>query len=123
MKKIILGLVMLFSITTNSQNEKLTGIWADFTGSDYYTVILNNKEEGFKFLNFSFGEQDIVQETFLNIKGDTIKTIVNNPDNNWKIYCEYKLIKDDLLKVIYSGDYNGIHYMNRKGIFDVKINN
>ena len=114
---------MLFSITTNSQNEKLTGIWADFTGSDYYTVILNNKEEGFKFLNFSFGEQDIVQETFLNIKGDTIKTIVNNPDNNWKIYCEYKLIKDDLLKVIYSGDYNGIHYMNRKGIFDVKINN
>jgi len=120
MKKTILAIAMLFSIVINSQNKGITGIWNDSVTGDYYTVILSNEEEGFKFLNFSFGEQDTVNEFFLDLDNDTIKTIVNNPDNNWKVYCEYILVDNNTLQVTYSGNYEGTHYMERKYIYNIE---
>ena len=55
MKKTILGLAMLFCMAMNAQETNpFSGIWYGEIG-DYYTVILHNDAEGYKFLNFSFG--------------------------------------------------------------------
>ena len=56
MKKAILTIAMLFSMAMYSQ-ENITGIWYDNTDvGEYYIVILNNQQEGYQFLNFSFVE-------------------------------------------------------------------
>ena len=52
MNKLLLAIAMLFSVVI-SATEDITGIWYDSDDiGEYYIVILNNEEEGYKFLNF-----------------------------------------------------------------------
>ena len=52
MKKILLLLAIFFTLVTSAQqnNGPWTGIWLGEVG-DYYTVILNNDREGYKFID------------------------------------------------------------------------
>ena len=116
MKKAILTIAMLFSMTIYSQ-ENITGIWYDNTDiGEYYIVILNNEEEGYQFLNFSFVEQDIVNEKVVEATINKVTTQVNNPDNGWKLKCVYSFVDENTLKVVYTGDYQGVDYLKRKQI-------
>jgi|TARA_R100000084_G_scaffold68958_1_gene30465 hypothetical protein len=115
MKKMFLALAMLFCITTQSQNN-ISGIWEQDKSSDYYTVILNNNIKGYIFTNFSFVEQNIVLENFVEETNNYVKTVVHNPDNGWRVYCEYRKIDNDTLMVTYSGDYIATHKFVRKTI-------
>ena len=116
MKKAILTIAMLFSMVMYSQ-ENITGIWYDNTDvGEYYIVILNNQQEGYQFLNFSFVEQDVVNEKVVDVTSDTVVTKVNNPDNGWRVYTTYEYIDDNTLSVNYEGDYESTHIFYRKEI-------
>ena len=110
-----LALAMLFCITTQSQNN-ISGIWEQDKSSDYYTVILNNNIKGYIFTNFSFVEQNIVLENFVEETNNYVKTVVHNPDNGWRVYTTYEYIDNNTLAVNYEGDYESAHIFYRKEI-------
>jgi len=116
MNKLLLAIVVLFSIAI-SATEDITGVWYDDKDSgEYYVVILNNEEEGYKFINFSFKEQDTVDELVLAKNESSVWTRVTNDDNDWDVICEYSYVDENTLQVIYEGDYNGTDYLKRKQI-------
>ena len=116
MKKQIFTLVgaILFSLTTLAQDY--TGIWQSEEDTSYYVVILYNYDKGYIFNNFSFIEQNIVQENFMEENDNHIKTVVHNPDNGWRVYIEYEYLDKDTLRLTYSGDYKGTQIAHRKKI-------
>ena len=117
MKKQIFTLVVviLFCLTTLAQDY--TGIWQSEEDSSYYTVILYNFDKGYIFTNFSFIEQNVVQENFLEENENHIKTVVHNPENGWRVYIEYEYLDKDELRATFSGDADAIRYLKRKKIF------
>ena len=117
MFKLIANLVIaiLFSVAIQGQNN-ITGIWAQDKGSDYYTVILNNTNQGYIFTNFSFLEQDIVIENLIEETDDYVKSVIHNPENGWRVYCEYSYIDENNLKVKYSGDIEQTQVLMRQNI-------
>jgi hypothetical protein len=117
MKKILLLLAIFFTLVTSAQqnNGPWTGIWLGEVG-DYYTVILNNDREGYKFINFSFGEQDAVDEYLLSIDKSSLKTRIHNKDNDWNVNLIYTMVDENTLSVEFSGDYNDTMLYHRKTI-------
>ena len=116
MNKLLLAIAMLFSVVI-SATEDITGIWYDSDDiGEYYIVILNNEEEGYKFLNFSFKEQDTVDEVVLARTENMVWTKVTNDDNGWEIQCVYSFVDENTLKAIYTGSYEGVDYLKRKQI-------
>jgi len=104
MKKLLLCLVMLFSITTNSHelHEDIAGVWSSDETS-YYVVILHNKDEGYKFLNFSLYEQDTVEEHVVEATENYVKTRLVNPDNDWEVFITYTY-ENEVLMCTFEGD-------------------
>ncbi len=118
MKKTILTLAMLFSVVVNGQD--FSGIWQDEGDSSFYIVILNNNEKGLIFSNFSFIEQNLVQEKVLNRDENVVKTVVHNPDNGWRTFCKYTYINRNTIQIEYTGDIARTSFLHRKKITDVK---
>lgn len=118
MKKTILAIAMLFSMAMNAQIETnpFSGIWYGEIG-DYYTVILHNDSEGYKFLNFSFGEQDSVNEYLVENNSNSLTTRIHNKDNNWNVSLFYTIINEDTLLVEFSGDYEDTIIYHRGYIY------
>ena len=116
MKKQIFILIgaILFSLTTLAQDY--TGIWKSEDDESFYIVILYNFDKGYIFTNFSFIEQNVVQENFMEENENYIKTVVHNPDNGWRVFLEYEYIDKDNLMVTYSGDCDATHMLKRKKI-------
>ena len=116
MKKQIFTLVgaISFSLTTLAQDY--TGIWQAEEDTSYYVVILYNSDKGYIFSNFSFIQQNVIQENFMEENENHIKTVVHNPDNGWRVYLEYEYLDKDNLRVTYSGDSDAIHMLHRKKI-------
>ena len=107
-------------ILENGLHTDITGIWQQDHQSDYYTIILFNPEKKYIFTNFSFVEQNIVIENFLEETSAYIKTVVHNPDNGWRVYCEYSFIDENTIQVMYSGDIEGRHFLYRQNIIPKK---
>tara|TARA_X000001382_G_scaffold113665_1_gene91609 strand:+ start:1898 stop:2263 length:366 start_codon:yes stop_codon:yes gene_type:complete len=118
MKKTILALAMLFSVVTNGQ--EFTGIWQDEGDSSFYIVILYNEDKGYIFNNFSFIEQNTIQEKFVDTGRNVINTVVHNPDNGWRAFCKYTYINRDTIQIEYTGDIRKTSFLHRKKIIDVK---
>ena len=134
MRITILLLAMLFSVAMFSQRstkkikvdfelekQKFTGLWADVEKNNYYTAILYNKKDGFQFVNFSFLENQAPKEYVLEVEKFfskiIVKTKLTSPnDKKWEVYCEYLVIDDYTIEVIYSGSYNATHQLFRKYI-------
>tara|TARA_R100000322_G_scaffold166205_1_gene132355 strand:+ start:170 stop:529 length:360 start_codon:yes stop_codon:yes gene_type:complete len=106
MKKLLLCIVMLFSITMNSHelHENLSGVWSS-NETSYYVVILYNEDEGYKFVNFSFYEQDTVEEQVVEATDNYVKTRLVNPDNEWEVFITYTY-EDNTLTCKFEGDSN-----------------
>ena len=68
------------------------------------------------FSNFSFIEQNTVQENFVSEKNNKINTTVYNPDNGWRTFIEYKYINKDSIQVKYTGDIERKSFLRRKEI-------
>ena len=97
MKKLLLSIVILFSITMQSQklSENLKGVWSSERTS-YYVVILHDSVKGYEFINFSFLENKSLPETVIEANENYVKTRLENSSNNYKVNITYKLKNDEL---------------------------
>ena len=79
MKKLLLSIVILFSITMQSQklSEHLKGVWSSERTS-YYVVILHDSVKGYEFINFSFLENKSLPETVIEVNENYVKTTLEN---------------------------------------------
>ena len=117
MFKLIANLIIALLVCGAVYGQKnITGICEQEGDSAYYTVILNNNKKGYTFTNFSFYHQNVVLENFIEETDTYVKSVVHNPDNGYRVYCEYRNIDDNTLIVIYTGDYVAIHKFIRKKI-------
>ncbi len=103
MKNLLLSVLIMFSTSIQSQDlsKKLKGVWSSDTTS-YYVVILHNDKE-FKFVNFSFVDNDTVIETVVEQKDDYVKTKIYNPKNKWEVFLTYKYVDQNTLSVKFEG--------------------
>jgi len=106
------------NILNNDKHADITGIWYQANQSSYYTVILYNYDKDYIFTNFSFIDQNTVLENLLEETEAYVKTVVHNPDNGWRVYCEYSYINANTLRVRYTGDTEGIHLLYRQKIIN-----
>ena len=106
------------NISNNDKHADITGIWHQDNHSSYYTVILYNYEKEYIFTNFSFIEQNTVVENLIEETEDYVKTVVHNPDNGWRVYCEYSYINANTLRVRYTGDTEDTHLLYRQTIIN-----
>tara|TARA_Y100001933_G_scaffold244544_2_gene274380 strand:- start:20 stop:454 length:435 start_codon:yes stop_codon:yes gene_type:complete len=106
------------NILNNDKHADITGIWLQDNQSSYYTVILYNYDKDYIFTNFSFIEQNTVFENILEETKDYVKTVVHNPDNGWRVYCEYSYINANTLRVKYTGDIEEINFLHRQKIIN-----
>lgn len=97
MKKLLLSIVMLFSIAMHSHNlsDKLRGAWSS-TETSYYVVILHNENTGYKLVNFSFRENQTLQETVVEEGENYIKTKLYNPNNKFETFVTYTFVNEEL---------------------------
>ena len=97
MKKLLLSIALLFSIVmhSNDLSDKLRGAQSS-ENTTYYVVILHNEKEGFKLVNFSFAENQTLQETVIEEGKDYIKTRVYNPVNDFETFITYTFVNDEL---------------------------
>tara|TARA_Y100001938_G_scaffold142124_1_gene212880 strand:- start:30 stop:416 length:387 start_codon:yes stop_codon:yes gene_type:complete len=127
MKKSILLIAMLFSVAIFSQNtielkkQKFEGLWSDIESENYYTVITYSEKDNFKFMNFSFIEDDTIEENLIQVENylDTVivKTKIQRENiPSWAVYAEYYVVDESTIEVIYTGDYNATHQLFRKHI-------
>ena len=127
MKKTILLIAMLFSVAMFSQNtielkkQKFEGLWSDIESENYYTVITYSEKDNFKFINFSFIEDDTIEENLMQVENylDTVivKTKIQRENiPSWAVYAEYYVVDESTIEVIYTGDYNATHQLFRKHI-------
>lgn len=127
MKKAILLIAMLFSVAIFSQNtielkkQKFEGLWSDIESENYYTVITYSEKDNFKFMNFSFIEDDTIEENLIQVENylDTVivKTKIQRENiPSWAVYAEYYVVDESTIEVIYTGDYNATHQLFRKHI-------
>lgn len=106
MKNLLLSALILFSISIQSQDfsEKLKGVWSN-DATSYYVVILHDKKE-FKFTNFSFADNNIIEEIVIEEGDDYVKTKIYNPENDWKVFLTYKYVDLNTLSVEFEGSTN-----------------
>ena len=97
MKKLLLGIAMLFSITMHSHelSELLRGAWSS-SETSYYVVILHNEKTGYELVNFSFVENQTLEETVIEEGKDYIKTRLYNPTNKFETFVTYTFIDGEL---------------------------
>jgi|14_taG_2_1085336.scaffolds.fasta_scaffold24648_3 hypothetical protein len=93
MKKILLSIVILFTITTHSQDlgERISGIWSS-DRTDYYVIILYNENKDFEFINFSLKHGKSIKETVIEKNSKFVKTKLSyKPEMNWEVFITYTL--------------------------------
>ena len=97
MKKLLLSIAMLFSIAMHSHDlsDKLRGAWSSDRTS-YYVVILHNDTTGYELVNFSFAENQTLEETVIEEGEDYIKTRLYNPVNKFETFVTYTFINGEL---------------------------
>lgn len=97
MKKLLLSIVMLFSIAMYSHDlsDKLRGAWSSAETS-YYVVILHNETTGYELVNFSFTENQTLEETVVEEGKDYIKTRLYNPNNEFETFVTYTFVDGEL---------------------------
>ena len=97
MKKLLLSIAMLFSIAMHSHDlsDKLRGAWSSDRTS-YYVVILYIDDTGYELVNFSFAENQTLEETVIEEGEDYIKTRLYNPTNEFETFVTYTFVDGEL---------------------------
>ena len=102
MKKIILMAAMLFSMAISAND--FNGLWESKDTTHYKVILLNNNE--YHFINFSFAEQNEIQELVLEVTENYIKTKIHNPNNGWTVFVEYNIVDENTILAKFTGDIN-----------------
>lgn len=106
MKKLFITLSILFISLTSSAQEQFEGTWVSKTSS-YITTIIASEYAVLKVFNFSFIEDNYIEEEIIEKNKKTFRTKLYNPDNGYTVFIQYTL-KDDELYCSFTGDLNEI---------------
>jgi|TARA_R110000744_G_scaffold282142_3_gene393951 hypothetical protein len=111
MKKLLLLLFAFITLTANAQNQ-FEGVWETKT-STYKTTIIASKWAILKVFNFSFYEDNYIEETIIKQTNTEFTTKLHNKRNGYEVIIKYKFIKN-VLVMEFSGDYHGTVKLTKK---------
>jgi hypothetical protein len=111
MKKTIITLLLIFSLSTQAQ-QQFEGTWTSDTSS-YTTVIIASEYAILKVFNFSFEEDSYIEEKVINQQSDSFETKLYNAENGYEVFIKYYFIENEMY-CEFSGDYNGLVLMQKK---------
>ena len=111
MKKVFISLA-LFSILFSEAQQAFEGAWSR-EDSSYTTVIIASDYEVLKIFNYSFEADATLNEVILTQTDSTLTTSIYNKSNGYTIGLSYKIIDENTLQCIITGDNNGTVLMNK----------
>ena len=116
MKKLLLSICILFTMTSYSQISKdIQGIWKG-EGSSYYVLVVANEEEKLQFANVSWEQGNILKEEVLEKEREHIITQIYNPENDWWVSIKYTMVDENTVKCEFSGDSENVSIYKRQYI-------
>lgn len=104
MKKLFITLFILFISFASSAQQQFEGTWVSKTSS-YITTIIASEYAVLKVFNFSFIEDDYIEEKIIEKNKKTFRTKLYNPDNGYTVFIQYTM-KDSELYCTFTGDLN-----------------
>ena len=118
MKKLLLGIFMLVSLTLQANDLKyFEGLWKSKESSYYVAVLHKSSTDKFEFVDFSFGDGQSIKEEVKEVGENYIITTINYEKNNWNVEIKYTLVDENTIKCEFAGDTNVVNYYKR-----VKLN-
>jgi len=116
MKKLLLSICILFTMTSYSQISKdIQGVWKG-EGSSYYVLVIANEEEKLQFANVSWEQGNILKEEILEKEREHIITQIYNPENDWWVSIKYTMVDENTVKCEFSGDSENVSIYKRQYI-------
>jgi len=113
MKKLLITLALFFTVLTSKAQEAFEGAWV-MEGSSYKTVMLASDYAVVKIINYSFKENDTLNEVILSQTDTTMTTSIYNPRNGYTIGMYYTIVDEDTLQCVFTGDENSTVLMKRE---------
>ena len=115
MKKLLLSICMLITMTSYSQiSKEIQGIWKGEKSSYYVLVVA--KEERLQFTNISWMQGNILKEEILEKEKEYIITQIYNPENDWWVSIKYTMVDKNTVKCEFSGDSENVSIYKRQYI-------
>jgi len=105
MKNLFLTLSFIFISLLSYSQEQFEGMWVE-EDSSYINIILSSKYAIIKVFNFSFAENNVIEENIIKQTKDSFITELHNKTNGYKVNIEYKINGENLI-CKYTGDYTG----------------
>ena len=111
--KLLLPVLLLTSLCTSAQLNKLEGVWSSQMSSYYTTIMYSEEKNEFKVMNFSFAADRVINELVLKVEENHILTSLYNEENNYSVNVTYELLNDNQILCVYDGDLNKRLSLNR----------
>ena len=112
MKKLFTTLSILFITLTTQAQKQFEGEWVSKTSS-YVTTVIASDYAVLKVFNFSFKEDNYIEEKILLQTDNEFTTRLYNSRNGYTAIVKYK-IKDNTLTCEFSGDFHGVVELKKK---------
>jgi hypothetical protein len=116
MKKLLLSICILITMTSYSQiSKEIQGVWKG-ENSSYYVLVVANKEERLQFANVSWEQGNILKEEILEKEKEHIITQIYNPENDWWVSIKYTMVDKNTVRCEFSGDSDNVSIYKRQYI-------
>ncbi len=112
MKKLLTILLFAFTLFTSNAQQQFEGEWKSETSS-FTTTIIASEYAILKVFNFSFEEDQYIEETILEQTDYEFTTKLYNPRNGYEVVIKYKLIAGNLISE-FSGDLHAVIKLTKK---------
>jgi len=113
MKKLLITLVLFFTVLTSKAQQAFEGVWV-MEGSTYKTVILASDYAVVRIINYSFKSNGTLNEVILTQTDTTMTTSIYNPRNGYTVGMSYTVIDEDTLQCVFTGDENSTVIMKKE---------
>ena len=104
--KFVVLILMTLSYSAAAQIDKLEGIWTSNSSSYYTTIMYNDEKNEFKIINFSFEEDNVINEVVTEVGDDFISTSLYNKSNGYSVNITYEILNDDQILCTFEGDFD-----------------
>ena len=113
MKKILITLALFFTVLTSKAQQAFEGVWV-MNDSSYKTVMLASDYAVVKIINYSFEEDETLNEVILKQTNNTMTTSIHNPRKGYNIGMYYTVIDENTLQCVFTGDLNSTVLMKKE---------
>jgi hypothetical protein len=113
MKKSLITLALFFTALISEAQKAFEGVWTT-EGSTYETVVIASDYAVLKIINYSFKEENTLNEVILSQTHNTMTTSIHNKRNGYTIGLYYTVVDENTLKCVIKGDLNSTVEMKRK---------